>query len=87
MPIQEQLAVNESEAARLLGVSAAALRKWRSESRGPRFLKFARCVRYLVSDLSAWIALHTVSTEAHAGGQKGRTPEDHSSTNTEGGTR
>lgn len=38
--------LNEKQAAQLLAVSIAALRRWRREGRGPRFTRLERCVRY-----------------------------------------
>jgi len=38
--------LNEKEAASILAVSTAALRRWRREGRGPEFAKCERCVRY-----------------------------------------
>lgn len=38
--------MNEKQAARMLGVSIAALRRWRREGRGPRFARLEKCVRY-----------------------------------------
>ena len=49
------LFVNEREAARLLSVSVAALRRWRREGRGPRVTRIEHCVRYRVSDLEAFM--------------------------------
>jgi predicted DNA-binding transcriptional regulator AlpA len=48
-------AVSETELARRIDVSTAVLRKWRREGNGPRFLKLGRLVRYLVSDVDAWL--------------------------------
>lgn len=48
-------AVSETELARRVSVSTAVLRKWRREGKGPRFLKLGRLVRYLVSDVDAWL--------------------------------
>ena len=49
-------AVNEREAARLLSVSAAALRRWRREKRGPQFFRVERLIRYRTADLEAYLA-------------------------------
>lgn len=49
------LAVNERIASQLLSVSVAALRRWRRERRGPRFVRLSRCVRYRVADLEAFV--------------------------------
>lgn len=48
-------AINESELARRAAVSTAALRKWRREGTGPRFLRLGRCVRYLIQDVDTWL--------------------------------
>jgi hypothetical protein len=48
-------AMTESELARRASVSVAALRKWRREGRGPRFLRLGRLIRYLVEDVDAWL--------------------------------
>lgn len=36
----------ERKTSRMLGVSIAALRRWRREGRGPQFTRLERCVRY-----------------------------------------
>jgi hypothetical protein len=38
--------LDEKQAARVLSVSVAALRRWRHEERGPQFVRLERCVRY-----------------------------------------
>ncbi len=38
--------LNERDTGRLLGVSVAALRRWRREHRGPQHIHLERCVRY-----------------------------------------
>jgi hypothetical protein len=43
--IRPQL-INERQAAQLLAVSVAALRRWRREDRGPAYTRCERCVRY-----------------------------------------
>jgi hypothetical protein len=48
------LLVNEREAAMLLHVSVAALRRWRREGRGPRHVHIEKCVRYPLSSLEAF---------------------------------
>jgi len=47
--------LNEKETSRMLAVSVAALRRWRREHRGPRFVKLQRAVRYSVSELSQFL--------------------------------
>jgi Helix-turn-helix domain len=52
--------IKTAEAARLLGYSSAALRKWRLEGKGPRFIRHMRSVRYKVSDLRDWEEKHAI---------------------------
>lgn len=52
--------MSETELARRADVSTAALRKWRREGKGPRFLKIGRLIRYLVRDVDAWLEAHAV---------------------------
>ena len=54
--IEMQNTFNEREAGKYLGVSAAVLRLWRSEGRGPRHFKAGeKLVRYRRTDLDTWI--------------------------------
>ncbi len=47
--------VNERQAAKILAVSPRALQKWRSNGRGPLFVRIsARCIRYRPRDLATW---------------------------------
>jgi hypothetical protein len=54
--VKEPIVVTEGEAARLLSVSRAALRRWRREGRGPEFTRLERCVRYKTKSIEWWIA-------------------------------
>ncbi len=47
--------MTETEAARLLGLKVATLRRWRWGGKGPRFLKLGAAVRYDPADLTAFI--------------------------------
>lgn len=58
------LIVREPVAARLLGVSIAALRRWRREGRGPAFVRLEGCVGYRMTDLDAFIDSHRVTPSA-----------------------
>jgi predicted site-specific integrase-resolvase len=51
----QPIVVTEGEAARLLSVSRAALRRWRREGRGPEFTRLERCVRYKVRSIESWL--------------------------------
>ena len=47
--------LTEEEVAKHLKVSLAALRRWRLEGRGPRFLKVSALVRYRPEELEEWL--------------------------------
>jgi len=51
--------LTERDAAAYLSVSVAALRRWRFERRELRFVKVATAVRYLQSDLDAYVSART----------------------------
>jgi hypothetical protein len=46
---------NEDETARILSCTKAALRRWRRERRGPRFVKLGRLIRYSQTDLEDFV--------------------------------
>lgn len=50
-----------AEAAKFLKVSPNTLNQWRSQARGPNFVKVGRCVRYRKSDLLLYIESSTHS--------------------------
>lgn len=54
------------EAAELLGVTVSTLNCWRTEQRGPAFIRVSsRCVRYRLSDLNLFAdARRVVGVEA-----------------------
>jgi predicted site-specific integrase-resolvase len=47
--------LTEEEVAKHLHVSLAALRRWRLEGRGPRFIKVSALVRYRPEELEEWL--------------------------------
>ena len=47
--------LTETEVAKQLRVSLAALRKWRVLNRGPQFLKIGSLVRYRQADINQWL--------------------------------
>jgi len=52
------------EAAEFLRVPEGTLAQWRSQRRGPPYLKLERrLVRYRLANLQAWLARRTVETE------------------------
>jgi hypothetical protein len=60
----EHRAMFERDAARYIGVSAAALRAWRARGRGPVYYKISKSVRYRLADLDAWLDRCRVPTAA-----------------------
>jgi hypothetical protein len=60
----QPLVVREPIAAQLLGVSVAALRRWRREKRGPAFVRLERCIGYRMADLEAFIKANMVTHKA-----------------------
>jgi hypothetical protein len=48
--------LSEKQAARMLSVSVAALRRWRRERRGPQFARIERCVRYDLRAIEVFLA-------------------------------
>jgi hypothetical protein len=58
--------LSEKQAARILAVSIAALRRWRREGRGPEFTRLERCVRYNVKAIEGWLAENTSGSKKAA---------------------
>lgn len=67
-PLRPISAINDDplfdthDAAKILGVSDDLLKKWRQRNRGPHYVQYGQSgpVRYLLSDLKAYIAAHEV---------------------------
>lgn len=47
--------LTESEAAVRLGLKVATLRAWRSQGRGPVYIRLGRAVRYLATDIDDYL--------------------------------
>jgi excisionase family DNA binding protein len=58
---ESDLLLTEVQAAELLNLSVRTLQAWRSQGRGPRFVRAGRAVRYRLADLIKWINEQTVS--------------------------
>jgi hypothetical protein len=58
--------IDEKQASRSLAVSIAALRRWRHEGRGPRFVRFERCVRYEIQELARFLEENSSRTKKAA---------------------
>lgn len=54
--------MTEREAAEYVGQSPNTLRQWRSDSRGPVYLKDRRGIRYDRKDLDTWLATNRTFT-------------------------
>ncbi len=54
----------EEPAAAYLGMKVSTLRQWRFLSRGPRYLKIGRSVRYRQEDLDAFLEKSAVTPQA-----------------------
>lgn len=50
--------LTEVDAASRLGLKVATLRAWRHQRRGPAFVRLGRSIRYLASDLEAFMYAH-----------------------------
>ncbi len=63
--------LTETEVAEMLRCTKAALRKWRREGRGPRFIRVGRLVRYRLADVEEFLESNASSSRAasNAGGQ------------------
>ena len=48
----QQIAINERELAKRWGISPKTLQRWRSEGRGPRYLKLSKRVTYPLDGVS-----------------------------------
>ena len=47
--------LTEQDVAKQLRVSLAALRRWRFEKRGPKFIKVGSLVRYRPEEIEEWL--------------------------------
>lgn len=54
----------DAEVAEILGVKKQTPRAWRCLGRGPAYVRVGRCVRYLKSDLDAFLAANRVDPTA-----------------------
>jgi predicted DNA-binding transcriptional regulator AlpA len=59
-----QRLLNERQVADSCSISVLTLRKWRSEGRGPRYVKIGALVRYRPEDVDAWIQSHASQSPA-----------------------
>lgn len=60
------LNVSTKEAASLLGVASHTLENWRTEGKGPRYVKHGSRVLYPLDGLRAYNEAHAIEPDAHA---------------------
>jgi hypothetical protein len=60
---EDQAALDINAAARLIGVSASALRKWKSSAEGPPYYKAGHALRYQRDAVLRWIDDHTIDPD------------------------
>jgi predicted site-specific integrase-resolvase len=65
--VGESRLVNETEAARMLGISVKTMRRWRWAGQGPVFTKLGGAVRYGMGDLEAFIEAGRRQSTAEVG--------------------
>lgn len=58
--------ISPSDLAALLGVDERTLAVWRSQRRGPDFVKLGRAIFYRREDVLSWIELNTTPTDRAA---------------------
>jgi predicted DNA-binding transcriptional regulator AlpA len=68
-PSSPTVLLDETNAARILGLSVKTLRRWRWAGKGPAFRKLGRAVRYALSDLEAFIASALRTSTSDNGGR------------------
>jgi DNA-binding transcriptional MerR regulator len=55
--------LDEKQTAKLLGLAVQTLRNWRTQSKGPPYIKISRTVRYNLADIKAYVKLHRIAPE------------------------
>ncbi len=68
--------LREQEAADILNVKVATLRRWRWAGKGPRYRKIGGAVRYSVEDLNTFIEASARSCTAEVAGEEATKPLD-----------
>jgi len=63
---QTQIALNDIEASKFLGLCPQTLRNWRFLQRGPAYSKIGRRCIYIVQDLEDYRKKHRIDPEAKA---------------------
>ena len=63
----QQRLLNEHEVADSCSISVLTLRKWRSQRRGPQYVKIGALVRYRPEDVDSWIAAQKAPSGEYCG--------------------
>lgn len=51
----QQDTLDNTAAAETIGVAPSTLNTWRSRGKGPKFVRIAGRIRYIKTDLAAWL--------------------------------
>lgn len=57
-------AIDEKQAAIILGIAVQTLRNWRHQRRGPAYVKMGRSIRYMLVDLDEYLETRKINPEA-----------------------
>jgi hypothetical protein len=61
---RHQPPVNETDAAKIIGCAPRTLANWRSQGRGPSFVRVGRLIRYrIIEDLQAFLDAGVVEAD------------------------
>ena len=52
-----------NEAAAMIGVTVACMRKWKRQKRGPTYFRAGKLIRYRRTDVERWIAQNSFTPE------------------------
>ena len=61
--VRERVVLSEGKTAEYLGVSPSTLRSWRSQLKGPKFVRLGSRIGYPTSEIDQFIRANLVSTE------------------------
>jgi hypothetical protein len=62
---EERNVMTDVEAGKFIGVAPQTMRNWRCQRRGPAYLLLGRSVRYLKSDLEAYLEKNRIAPESN----------------------
>jgi len=60
---RHQPPVDETSASEIIGCAPRTLANWRSQRRGPRFIRVGRLIRYRIEDLQAFLDAGAVEAD------------------------